>query len=319
MDEYSALLTGLEFLGKVFSLHDDDENFRRATYAPLFQSNNLYEKELAAVPKALRALELGDSSVARKVLQGVAAKEARERAMSNFAPTLEAHHEVSMGGLALLTPDLSMPDHIIVRDRINDAGINTGSESAKMLSGSSTFFHPAAHTNPETLTTGGYKAGQKVMSQFRNPDPVQRAVDALPALMWERDTSRAAHELQGEQEIRYLISKLGEIPLEEMMSTDLDTSLRKGSTRSKAASSRERLKPKSSIIKGIIEDVSRRHSNELYIPKMYKTEHKRRPGVWSDWKIATSKQDRKYMDEYLRSERPGLDEAFEVIRSLQRR
>ena len=313
------MLTGLEFLGKVFALHDESDTFRRATYAPLFQTDGLYQRELEAVPKAFAALENGDPEVARAVLRGVASKEATQRAQANFAPTFQAHHENSMGGLAQLTPDLSMPEHLIVRDVVNDKGINTGTQASKLLSGSSTFFHPAAHTNPETLTTGGYTAGQKVLSQFRNPDPVQRASDALKALEWERDTSRAAHQLSGEQEIRYLISKLAGVPIEEMMSTDLDTTLRKGSTRSKAASSNINLKPQAPLIKGIIDQISKRQSNELYIPKMYKTEHSVRPGVWSNWKVATSTQERDYMGDYLRSERPGLQEALEIIKAYRRR
>lgn len=315
MDQRAAYTTGLEFLGKLFALHDNNLAYRRAAYAPLFQTDGLYDRQLEQVPAAFRALESGDSDFARRVLNGVVQAEATERAMSNFAPTFQAHHGVSMGGLALLTPDMHMEDSFKVRDGINDAGIYTGTNRHKLLSGSSTFFHPAAHTNPETQTTGGYKAGQKVLSKFRQLDPTERLRAALGALQWENDTSYAAHKLQGEQAIRESVSKLAGIPLEEMMSTEADTSLRKGAKRTKAASSTINLKPKASLIQGIVDEVGRQYSNELYIPVMYKQEHKSRPGVFSDWRLAKDVQEKDYMDEYLRTERPGLGEAIEQIMS----
>ena len=315
MEERAALTTGLEFLGKLFALADNSGTYRRAAYAPLFQTDGLYDPSLERVPEAFAALEQGNPDVARAVLTKVAGLEAKERAMSNFAPGFQAHHGVSMGGLAMLTPDYTMEKSFKVRDLINSAGIYTGTNRNKLISGSSRFFHPAAHTNPETQTTGAYKAGQKVLSQFRQDDPIQRVKAALPSLQWENNTSKAAFNLQGEQALREGIAKLIGIPIEDMMSTERDDTRRKNSEQTKASSNTERLRGKAPLIKGMENEIIRTFSNELYIPVMYKNEYKNRPGTFSDWKMAVDAQEKDYMNEYLRTERPGTAEAIDQIMS----
>lgn len=313
MDERAALTTGLEFLGKLFALNDNSRDYRRAAYAPLFQTDGLYDSSLERVPEAIAALQTGDPSVARDVLNKVISVEATERAMSNFAPTFHAHHGVSLGGLAMLTPDLTMEDTFKVRDVINNKGVITGTNRGSLISGSPRFFHPAAHTNRETQITGSYDAGQKVLSQFRQADPMDRAVAALPALQWEQQTSKDAYNLQGEQALRQRISDLVGIPVNEMISTERDDRLRKNATRTKAASVAELLRPRAAIIRGMENQVIKDFSNELYIPVMEKFPYKNRPGVFSDWKIAKDKKDIDYMDQYLRTERPGTAEAIDQI------
>ena len=72
LNERESVQTALEFLGKFFATQGLIEN--RAAYAPLGQTNGLYDRELAATPKALKMFQDGDISLAQKVLNGVIRK-----------------------------------------------------------------------------------------------------------------------------------------------------------------------------------------------------------------------------------------------------
>ena len=319
MGERESLQYGLEFLGKVFALAEGNKNYARAAYAPVSQIDGLFDPQLERVPSAFTALEQGNYEAVKSLLDAVVTREATERANSNFAPGFQAHHKNGLGGLVMLTPDMTMSDSNQTFRNINDAGIYTGTNRHELVSGSSTLFHPAAHTHPETLRTGSYDASQAILSQHRQSNPTERAQAALSDLTWERDTSVQAFDLPGEQAIRSSLSNLTGIPIEDMMSTEVDAGLRKGGTRTNAASNTIRMRDagQAPIVRGIVDEAKKQYGNELYIPKMVKTAWPSNPEKFTDWQLMRSPKEKDYMDEYLRIERPGLVEALDVIKGMQ--
>ena len=316
LNERESVQTALEFLGKFFATQGLIEN--RAAYAPLGQTNGLYDRELAATPKALKMFQDGDISLAQKVLNGVIRKEAAERAQANFAPTFHAHHGNTMAGLAMLTPDLNMKQHNQAVQLINAAGIPTGTDRFTLMSYSPRLGHQAAHTDQVTQRTGQFHAGEIAMSKHRQTSPEKRVKAALPELIWENQMSLAAAQHPGEQHIRHAISQLSGIPIEDLLSVEQDTRLKKGSSRSVAASNYMALKEGglAPVIKGIEEEALRVHGKELLIPVMYKQEHASRPGVYSDWKLATTNNEGLIKTGYIDVERPGLGEAIDNVLSM---
>ena len=319
MQEREALQIGLEFLGKLFAIQEGHRGFARAAYAPVSQTNGLFDKELERVPAAFTSLEGGDRDAIRNLLKSVTGREGRERSYSRFVPTFHAHHENPLSGLAVLTSDMRMSDSNDTFKILNDLGINTGTNKEDLISGSSTLFHPAAHTDPDTLSTGSYKASEAILSKHRQASPEDRAKAAYNDLIWARDTSRQAFNLPGEREIRMTLSNLTGIPIEDMMSTDLDTTLRDGSKRSFAASNALRMANAGQIpiVRGIVQEALRQYGGELYIPKIEKHPWPTDSTRFGKWKKMSRPKESDYINEYLRTERPGLAEAIEMIKGIQ--
>lgn len=316
MDERLASQYGLEFLGKFFATSQQDENakrnYARSAYAPLSQSDNLYDPALERVAEAIQALGNGDLEVARNVLNQVSAIESKERNMSNFSGYLNAHHPTSLAGWAALTPDMSMADNNKAVKLAQDAGVTTGTSRHSLLSGTKSFFHPAAHTNPRTQATGGYRSSINTNEKFRQDTPEARIKAALPSLTLEQDISKRAFGMAGEEEFRSTLGKFLGIPVEDLISTEQDTSLRKGATRTRAASN-ALLLPES-FARGIAQQIKQQYSPEIMIPVMEAMPRRGHPGMFNQYKIP---QDRNSdaIDQYLRTERSGLREALELLQS----
>lgn len=320
MDERLASQYGLEFLGKFLATAQDNDGARReyarAAYAPLSQNDGLYDPALERVRGAIQALGTGDVEVARSVLNQVAAIEGKERNMSNFSGYLNAHHPTSLAGWAALTPDMTMADNNKAVRLANEGGVTTGTSRHSLLSGTKSFFHPAAHTNPRTQATGGYKASIATNEQFRQATPEERIKAALPSLLLEQDISQQAHRMAGEQQFRSTLAHMLGMPVEELISTERDTSLRKGASRTLAAS--HALLLPESIARGVAQEIKKKYSPEIMIPVMEAYPHKRRSGVYSQYRIPSDKSS-DAIDQYLRIERPGLAEALDYLQSGRRK
>ena len=312
MDERLASQYGLEFLGKLLTLTNPEEDFRRAAYAPLSQNDGLYDPALERVASAVEALSSGETEIAKSVLKQVEAIEGRERYMSNFSGYLNAHHPTSLAGWAALTPDMTMEDNNRAVKLANERGVTTGTNRHTLLSGTKSFFHPAAHTNPRTQATGGYKASIGTNEKFRQESPEERIKAAVPALLLEQDISNQAFRMAGEQEFRQTLANLLQIPVDELTSTELDTTLRKGANRTIAASNAMRLPE--SIARGIAMEIKRRHSPEIMIPVMEAHPRKGQPDKFNQYQIPKDPES-DAMDRYLRTERPGLAEALDQLQS----
>ena len=312
MDDRLASQYGLEFLGKLFTLTNPDEDYRRAAYAPLSQNDGLYDPALERVGSAIEALSNGDVEQARSVLKQVEAIEGKERFMSNFSGYLNAHHPTSLAGWAALTPDMTMADNNKAVKLANDLGITTGTSRHTLLSGTKSFFHPAAHTNPRTQATGGYKASIGTNAQFRQSTPEERIKAAAPALLLEQDISNQAFRMAGEQAFRQMAANLLNMPVSELISTEQDTSLRKGSSRTLAASHAMQLPEP--IARGLATEIKRQYSPEIMIPVMEAHPYKNNPNKYSAYRIPQDPESNA-MDLYLRTERPGLAEALDYLQS----
>ena len=322
MDERLAAQYGLEFLGKFFATTQDEDDaknmYARSAYAPISQNDALFDPALERVAGAIQALGNNDLEVARSVLNQVSGIESNERRMSNFSGYLNAHHPTSLAGWAALTPDMTMSDNNKAVKLAQDAGIITGTDRHSLLSGTKSFFHPAAHTNPRTQTTGGYKASIKTNEQFRQDTPEARIKAALPFLSLEQDISKRAFRLAGEEEFRSTLGKFLGMPVEDLISTEQDTSLRKGSKRTLAAS--HALLLPESFARGVAQQIKQKYSPEIMIPVMEAFPRKGRPGMFNQFQIPQDSSS-DAIDKYLITERPGLGEALDFLQSgrLRRR
>ena len=312
MNDRLAAQYGLEFLGKFLTTVNPDEDYRRAAYAPLSQNDGLYDPALERVASAIEAFGNGDVEQAKDVLKQVAAIEGKERSMSNFSGYLNAHHPTSLAGWAALTPDMTMADNNKAVQLANDLGITTGTSRHTLLSGTKSFFHPAAHTNPRTQATGGYKASIGTNEKFRQNTPEERIKAAAPALLLEQSISNQAFRMAGEQAFRQTLANLLHMPVNELISTEQDTSLRKGSSRTLAASHAMQLPE--SLARGIAIDIKRQYSPEIMIPVMEAHPYKKNPNKFSQYRIPQDPES-DAMDLYLRTERPGLAEALDHLQS----
>ena len=312
MDEREAAQYGLEFLGKLLTLTEPEGDYRRAAYAPLSQNNGLYNPALERVASAINALSDGNTEIAKSVLKQVQAIEEKERYMSNFSGYLNAHHPTSLAGWAVLTPDMTMADNNKAVKLANDRGIITGTDRHTLLSGTKSFFHPAAHTNPRTQATGGYKASINTNQQFRQPKPEDRINAASNALLLEQDISNQAFRMAGEQAFRQNLASLLQIPVEVLISTEQDKSLRKGSNRTLAAS--HALLLPEPVARGIAMEIKRQYSPEIMIPVMEASQRKGQPGIYNQYKIIQDPES-DAMERYLKTERPGLAEALDQLQS----
>jgi len=322
VDEREALQYGLEHLGKIMTIRAMIEQpamkdlYARATYAPVTQRDGLFDSQLEQVPAALQSMDLGDFEKARQVLTQVARAEAGVRRMNNYVRGNQAHHLNGLGGLAVLTPDLTFNQSNQVFDGLtNQTGFTFGTQPLNLASVTPTFAHPTAHTSPYTYNTGAYKVQQNVYSQLRNPTVEGRIAEALPHVQWERETSLGGANLDGEKAFREILSnKLG-ISEQELTSMLRDDSRKKGSNVSLARSAFERLD--NTFSKQELLDMAAQAqagmSNELYIPKYESFAHKR-TGNFGPYKKTVDPAPTA-IDNYILSERPGLTGALDILRS----